>query len=65
MSIWGEIRNDCEDGDTVYIDAWLTADDNEEGKVIARVNVRTKEVEYLDDRAKTDSYAQEMIQEYL
>jgi len=65
MSIWGEIRNDCEDGDTVYIDAWLTADDNEEGKVIARVNVRTKEVEYLDDRARTDSYAQEMIQEYL
>ena len=65
MSIWGEIRNDCEDGDTVYIDAWLTADDNEEGNVIARVNVRTKEVEYLDDRARTDSYAQEMIQEYL
>lgn len=65
MSIWGEIRNDFEDGDIVYIDAFLTADDNEEGKVIAKVNVRTKEVEYLDDRARTDSYAQEMINEYL
>ena len=65
MSIWGEIRNDFEDGNIVHIDAWLTADDNEEGKVIAKVNVRTKEVEYLDDRARTDSYAQEMIQEYL
>ena len=65
MSIWGAIRNDFEDGDIVYIDAFLTADDNEEGKVIAKVNVRTKEVEYLDDRARTDSYAQEMINEYL
>jgi len=65
MSIWGEIRNDFQDGDTVYIDAFLTADDNEEGKVIARVNVRTKEVQYLDQRARDDSYAQEMIQDCL
>ena len=65
MNIWGEIRNDFEDGDIVYIDAYLTDDDNEEGRVIAKVNVRTKEVEYIDDRAKTDSYAQEMINEYL
>jgi len=65
MSIWGEIRNDFEDGDITYIDAFLTADDNEEGKVIAKVNVRTKEVQYLDQRARDDSYAQEMIQELL
>ena len=65
MNIWGEIRNDFEDGDIVHIDAWLTDDDNEPGTVIAKVNVRTKEVEYIDERAKTDSYAQEMINEYL
>ena len=65
MSIWGEIRNDFEDGNITSIDAWMTADDNEEGKVIARVNTDTKEVEYLDDRAKTDSLAQELIQELL
>ena len=66
MSIWGEIRNDFEDDDgIVYIDAWLTDDDNEEGKVIAKVNTETKTVEYLDDRAKTDSYAQELIKESL
>ena len=64
-NIWGEIRNEFEDNDIVHIDAWLTADDNEEGTVIAKVNVRTKEVEYIDDRAKTDSLAQEMIKEYL
>lgn len=66
MSIWGEIRNDFEDDNQiVHIDAWLTDDDNEEGKVIAKVNVQTKEVEYLNDRAKTNAYAQEMIQELL
>ena len=65
MSIWGEIRNDFEDGNITSIDAWMTADDNEEGKVIAKVNTDTKEVEYLDDRAKTDSLAQELIQELL
>jgi len=66
MSIWGEIRNEFEDDDgIVCIDAYLTDDDNEEGKVIAKVNTVTLEVEYLDDRAKTDSYAQEMIQEIL
>lgn len=60
-NIWGEIRNDFQDDDIIYIDAFLTDDDNEEGKVIAKVNVRTTEIEYLDDRARTDSYAQEMI----
>lgn len=59
--IWNEIRNDFQDIDIVHIDGYLTDDDNEEGQVIAKVNVRTKEVEYLDDRARTDNYAQEMI----
>ena len=65
MNIWSEIRSDFQDGDIVYIDAFLTDDDNEEVKVIAKVNVRTKEVEYLDDRARTDSNAQEEIEEVL
>ena len=65
ISIWSEIRNDYKSGNIVHIDAFLTDDDNEGGKVIAKVNVRTKEVEYIDDRAKTDTYAQEMITEYL
>lgn len=67
MSIWSEIRNDFMDEDEgkFYIDAFLTPDDNEEGKVIAKVNVNTLEVEYLDDRAKTDAYALEMIAEIL
>lgn len=67
MSKYGEIRNDFYDDEEqkVYIDAWFTEDDNEEGVVIAKVNYKTKEVEYLDNDAKTDSYAQEIIDETL
>lgn len=67
MSKYGEIRNDFYDGEEqkVYIDAWFTEDDNEEGVVIAKVNYKTKEIEYLDNDAKTDSYAQEIINETL
>lgn len=66
MNIWGEIRNDFTDGDDItHIDAFLTDDDNEEGLVIARVSWVTGCVEYIDDRAKTDNYAQEMIQQVL
>lgn len=65
MSKWAEIRNDYTDGIETTIDAWDTADDNEEGYVIAVVIHATKEVEYKDDDARTDSYAQEMIREVL
>lgn len=68
MSKYGEIRNDyyCDIDETnVYIDAWFTADDNEEGVVIAKINYKTKEIEYLDNDARTDEYAQEVIRETL
>lgn len=65
MSKWAEVRNDfvCEDSHKIYIDAWLTDDDNEEGVVIARIDMDTKNIEYFDDDAKTDYYAQEVIKE--
>ena len=59
-NIWSEIRNDFEDTGTVHIDAWITPDDNENGTVIAKVHPDGS-VEYLDDRARKDKYAQEMI----
>lgn len=67
MSKWAEIRNDfCdEDEGKVFIDAWKTCNDDEEGKVIAKVNYKTKEIEYLDKKARTDSYVQEVIKEVL
>lgn len=67
MSKWREIRNDyCnEEEGKVYIDAWKTSNGNEEGKVIAKVDYKTKEIEYLNNAAKTDEYAQEVIKEVL
>ena len=62
---WKEIRNDYvnKEENAIYIDAWKTGNDNEDGKVIAKIDCDTKEVTYLDEKAKTDEYAQEMIQE--
>lgn len=67
MSKYGEVRNDYydENENKVYIDAWFTYDDNEEGIVVAKVNYKTKEVEYLDEDARTDEYVQEVIDETL
>lgn len=67
MSKYGEVRNDYynEKENKVYIDAWFTYDDNEEGIVVAKVNYKTKEVEYLDEDARTDEYVQEVINETL
>jgi hypothetical protein len=60
-NIWSEIRSGFEDEGVLYIDAWVSPDDNEEGKVIATINLETGRVSYRDDRAKTDAYAQEVI----
>ncbi len=67
MSKYGEVRNDYYDEKEckVYIDAWFTCEDDEEGVVIAKVNYKTKEIEYLDEDARTDEYAQEVIEETL
>ena len=65
MSKWAEIRNNYCDDEYVYIDAWETDDDNEEGKVIALINIKTKEVGYIANSARSDDYAQEIINEAL
>ena len=66
-SKYGEVRADYYDDEEEkqFIDAWLTANDNEEGMVIAKIDLATKEVEYLDPDARYDSYAQEVISEVL
>lgn len=61
--IWSQINSDHEDDDKIFIDAWLSDDDNENGVVIAKVDINTNEVIYFDERAKTDKYAQEVITE--
>lgn len=61
--IWSEIR--CDHFDDIQehftVDAWVTGDDDEEGKVIATIS-QEGEVTYRDERAYTDLYAQDIIQ---
>lgn len=61
--IWSEIRvNHFDETEQVYtVDAWTTDDDNEEGKVIAKVYPSTCNVEYIDKRAENDPYVRETI----
>ena len=61
-SKWKEIRADYfdEEEKKLYIDGWKTGKDEEEGTVLAKVD-ENGNVEYLDSKAETDSYAQEVI----
>ena len=63
-SKWMEIRCDFFDEEEKcwLVDAWKTGDDNEEGEVIAKIS-EDGNVVYLDEKAKTDKYAQEVIKE--
>ena len=62
MSIWKEIRNHHYDEgeEKIFIDAYLTNNASEEGRVIAKVDMSCI-VEYINERARTDAYAQEII----
>lgn len=61
---WSEIRsNHINDEGFVCIDAWKTADDNEEGCVIAYVDTFSGRIIYVDPMARVDEYAQEVILE--
>ena len=67
MSKWNEIRCDfLDENDKRYcVDGWRTSDDCEEGKTIAKIDLENKSVEYMDEDAKSDEYAQEVINEFL
>lgn len=64
-SIWADIRNGFQYHGEVFIEAYLSDDDMEDGKIIAKIVLKTKTVIYMDDRARDDNYAQEKIQEVL
>lgn len=62
---YSELRNNYvdEDENEIYIDAWKTDNDSEEGTVIAKINTKTYDITYLDAAAITDPEAQELIQD--
>ena len=67
MSKWRDIRCDFfnEEEEKYMVDAWKTDNDSEEGTVIAKLDLADGTVEYIDEDAKTDKYAQTVIKEML
>ena len=64
--IWSELRADYEEDGFLFIDAWKTDNDFEEGKTIAKIDLNNQlKVTYLDERAKTDKIAQEFIKDVI
>jgi hypothetical protein len=64
-SQYAEVRSNYEDDEYVYIDAWKTDKDNEEGKVVARVHIDTGKVQYLNEKDKYDTRVNEEIKQVL
>lgn len=62
--IWSEIRSDYTEDETgiTHIDAWVSPDDDEDGRTIATIDDHGNTT-YIDERAKSDKFAQEVIQE--
>ena len=67
MSKWSDIRCDFfdEKEEKYYMYAWKTDNDEGEGTIIAKLDLADETVEYIDEDAKTDEYAQEVIKEML
>ena len=65
MSKWAEIINNLTDGIETAIFGYESMDADAPPITIAVVINETKEVEYKDDAAKTDEYAQKMIKEVI
>lgn len=64
MSKWKTIMNNLTDGVETCIVGWET-EEQEDGITIAVIIHETKEIEYKDEYARTDAYAQKMIGEVL
>jgi hypothetical protein len=62
-SLWSQINDTYVDEGIIHIDAYKTEDENEEGNVIAKIEEATGKVCYLDERARKDWYADEVIAE--
>lgn len=67
MSKWTDIRCDVfnEEEERYMVEAWKAGDTAEHGAVIAKLDLATETVEYIDEDAKTDEYAQTVIREML
>ena len=68
-SQFSEVRIDSydEDKNIVFIDAWKTSDDNEEGKVLGEINLYTNKItlrEGVDESVLNDPLVKEKYEEF-
>jgi len=63
-SIWVKINIDFIEGDIIYLNAFESIDDID-GEFIAKINVEDMNIFYYDDRAKYDSYAQDVLKKII
>jgi len=64
-NVWSEIKVTEFDDDIICVDGYISEDENEQGSVIAQINVNTKQIAYFNEKAKYNKYAQEIIREEL
>lgn len=66
QSKWTELRDDHEDEGILHIDGWLTEDDDDEnGKTIVKIDTSTGKVLFVDQDARKDWLANEVIRQNL
>ncbi len=64
QSKWSELRDDYQDEGIIHIDGWEEeGDEPEDGHTIAKIDTTTGRVCYLDELARTDWKAVELINE--
>ena len=62
---FSEVRSNYDDGEYLYIDAWRTMDDNEEGEVVAKIDLETHNVIWCNSDAKESQNVREEIMQAL
>lgn len=60
-----EVRSDFVDEDEVYIDAWKTSDDNEEGVNVARIDINFGDVQWYNTEGRFSRRVQEEVDKVL
>lgn len=63
VTAYSELRNDFVDDGKVHIDGWKSDDDNEQGKVLAVIDLESQRVEFKDEEAQQSAQVHQFVKE--
>ena len=63
MEGYSELRNDYVDDGKIHIDGWKTSDDDEQGKILATIDIATHQIEWKDQDAFSIAQVHQYIRE--